>query len=162
MSSDDKTNPGVEPVELPDLVAQAAEDPCMPIRNLAGHFIMCNFGDWVDFSKCDCEQGIAGAGKEPDAFAVSPMPLRDFFAATINISDDQAVELAAAVKQRRENLTPKELAQAMVGNEPVDLTITEIAEARARLRYLEADVLLNWRTQSARLKAAAIKAKADH
>lgn len=137
-----------------DLLSDAAEDPCMPIRNLAGHIVTCNFGDWVDFSKCKCAEGLANVPEKQTAFVVAPMPLRDIFASSIHISDEVAHDLAMGVRKARKQKQKIETVSAILGvgnDEP--LTIIELADARAKIRYLEADAMIAWRAESLRINA---------
>lgn len=138
----------------PDLRTDGALDPCMPVRNLGGHLVDCNYGDWPDFSKCDCAEGLAGIPAKRAAFHVSPMPLRDCFAMGINVSEDYARELAEgiAINKARAKMiqTPGEL---MAGPEPAAVSVIDIAEARAKLRYLEADAMIAWRAESLQMQA---------
>jgi len=53
-------------------------------RNHLGHWNNCPYWDWRDFSKCQCEDGLACI-TESTIHTVSPMPLRDFFAAMVNV-----------------------------------------------------------------------------
>lgn len=147
-----------------DLVADAAEDPSMPIRNLAGHLVTCNYGDWPDFAKCKCAEGLVGMPEKQTAFVVAPMPLRDLLAASIQVSDESAHELAMAIRQAIKQGQKIETVGEVLGvsNEP-PLTVTDLADARAKIRYLEADAMISWRAISLRLnaEAKAQAAKAD-
>lgn len=155
---------GVEAMKgltVADLVTDAAEDPCMPIRNLAGHIVTCNYGDWADFSKCKCAEGLLTSPEKQTAFVASPMPLRDIFASSIHISDDVSHDLAMGIRKAREqNQKIKTVSSVLgVGNDQ-PLTIVELADARAKIRYLEADAMIAWRAESLRINAE-IKADAE-
>lgn len=118
---------------------QAASDPCFAIRNLAGHFTTCNYGDWHDFTKCHCAESLLSAPEQSEAFQVVPMPLRDFFAASVNIPLEQAAELALLLKGGAEAIAAGDL--DLSKTIAATLTMAEVAEAKARLRYLEADAM---------------------
>ena len=142
-----------------DLVADAAEDPCMPIRNLAGHLVTCNYGDWADFTKCKCAEGLLSAPEQKTAFVIAPMPLRDLLASSVNVSDEMAHELAMGIRQaRKQNNKIESVGEALgVSNEP-PITVVELADARAKIRYLEADAMIVWRGESLRINADAARA----
>ena len=142
-----------------DLVADAAEDPCMPIRNLAGHLVTCNYGDWADFTKCKCAEGLLSAPEQKTAFVIAPMPLRDLLASSVNVSDEMAHELAMGIRQaRKQNNKIESVGEALgVSNEP-PITVVELADARAKIRYLEADAMITWRAKSLKINADAARA----
>jgi hypothetical protein len=123
-------------------VIDAERDPTLPIRNFQGHFVTCNYGDWFDFTKCDCGESLIGMPERNEAFQISPLPLRDTFAMAIDIPLDQAIELAALLKKGEQKIETVDL---ITGGEPMPLTMREVAEARARLRYLEADAMIERR-----------------
>lgn len=144
-----------EVVEV-DLLADAAEDPSMPIRNLAGHLVTCNYGDWADFSKCKCAEGLVGMPEKQTAFVVAPMPLRDLLASSIQVSDELAHELAVAIRQTIKQGQKIETVGEVLGvSNELPLTVIELADARAKIRYLEADAMISWRAISLRLNAEA-------
>ena len=107
----------------------AENDPTMLARNAAGHWDDCNYGDWGDFSKCNCAEGLASTPAKSEAVTVAPLPLRDYFAATVPVPWDDAVALASAENAKR----------VALGGQ---ITLLEIVEARVRLRYLEADMMI--------------------
>jgi hypothetical protein len=147
---------GVEPADR--MLEDAAHDPCMPVRNLGGHIITCNYGDWPTFEKCGCAEGLAGTpSKPPTHVNVAPMPLRDFFATTIDVSYEQARELAEGIKASR--MQQQRIISTIVGNdEPI--SVVDIADARAKLRYLEADAMCHWRSESSEIQRKAAAAAA--
>lgn len=108
---------------------KASADPNILARNAAGHWDDCNYGDWGDFSKCDCDEGLANVPNAGKAYVVAPMPLRDFFAATVVIPWEEALNLAAAEAKERISLGGQ-------------VTLAQVVEARVRLRYLEADAMI--------------------
>ena len=128
----------------------------MPIRNLAGHLVTCNYGDWADFTKCKCAEGLLTAPEQKTAFVVAPMPLRDLLASSVHVSDEMAHELAMGIRQaQKQNNKIETVGQALgVANEP-PLTVIELADARAKIRYLEADAMVAWRAQSLKINAEA-------
>ena len=139
----------IEPVSLRDA---GADDPSMPVRNIAGHFVDCNYGDWQDFTKCTCAVGILSGPARAEAFTVSPMPLRDYFAATVHIGHEEAYVLAKGMKAKQAQEQRITIAgQPEANPEP---TVIDIAEARAKLRYLDADAMVAWRAESRRLQRA--------
>ena len=153
---DGETGPAT--VEAADhMLEDAAQDPCMPVRNLGGHLVTCNYGDWASFDKCDCARGIAGTPQQATAVVVGPMPLRDVFAMTIDISDDHAHDMAVGIKVAEAKRQQVKLVSATLGIEDASQQVScvDIAEARAKLRYLEADAMLHWRVESIRVQAAA-------
>ncbi len=102
-------------------------------RNAVGHWGDCAYWDWADFSKCDCAEGLPiGGSSEPQAVVVAPIPLRDYFAAQLPISWDQAIELAQHLHAEKLNISGK-------------LDVADIIEARVRIRYLEADAMCEYR-----------------
>lgn len=141
-----------------ELRESAADDPCLPVRNLAGHIVTCNYGDWADFSKCKCSEGLLGAPEQKTAFVVAPMPLRDILASSIQVSDEMAHELAIGIRKARKQDSKIETVGQVLGvsNEP-PLTIIELADARAKIRYLEADAMIVWRAQSLKINAEAAR-----
>jgi len=98
-----------------------------PTRNALGHWDGCPYWDWRDFSKCQCEDGLACI-TESTIHTVSPMPLRDFFAATVNLPWQAAVDAAVD------------------GSKLSRPTLAEVIEIRARMRYIEADAMLRARS----------------
>lgn len=108
---------------------QAAESLTEASRNSLGHWRDCNYWDWLDFSKCDCADGLANVPSEAKAYTVAPIPLRDYFAATATIPWEEALNLAAAEHKER---------IALGGG----VALAEVVEARVRLRYLEADAMI--------------------
>ena len=145
------------------LLSDASEDPCMPIRNLAGHIATCNYGDWADFSKCKCAEGLLTSPEKQTAFVVAPMPLRDTLASSVQVSDEMAHDLAMGIRQAQKQQSKIETVGEVLGvsNEP-PLTIIELADARAKIRYLEADAMISWRAQSLKINAEAARtAKAE-
>lgn len=145
-----------------ELLSDASEDPCMPIRNLAGHLVTCNYGDWADFTKCKCAEGLLTSPEQKTAFVVAPMPLRDILASSIQVSDEMAHELAmgirAGIKKRKKIHPVTAVLGVEVPEEDGPLTVVDLAAARAKIRYLEADAMLAWRTHSLKINA---EAKAD-
>ena len=141
-----------EPLDVTQMIEDAAHDPCMPIRNLGGHLITCNYGDWLTFDKCDCANGLAGTPDTPPTHVnVAPMPLRDWIASTINISDEAAHDMATGIKMAELKQRRIETVSAILGvddPEAQGITVVDIAKARAKLRYLEADAMLHWRLVS--------------
>ena len=139
------------------MLEDAAQDPCMPVRNLGGHLVACNYGDWPTFEKCKCMEGLAGIPQQATAVVVGPMPIRDVIAMTINISDDHAHDMAAGIKVAEAKRQQVKLVSAALGIEDASQQVScvDIAEARAKLRYLEADAMLHWRVESMRVQAAA-------
>lgn len=107
----------------------ARDDPNLAVRNAFGHWTGCNYGDWLDFSKCDCAEGLAGVPAKHQAMTVEAMPLRDYFAATVTIPWEEGVNLAAQENSER----------IAIGG---GVTLAEVIEARCRLRYLEADAMI--------------------
>lgn len=159
---------GVNALTPEQLEEQAAADPCFPIRNLAGHRVDCNYGDFPNFTKCKCAQGLLTLPEAVAVVAVSPLPLRDHFAASVHVSDDLAHDLAAGIKAERKKAEEKEKRIHTVGNvlgldQPErPPTIVELADAKAKIRYLEADAMIYWRVESARQQVEAmINAKAE-
>ena len=142
-----------------ELRENAEDDPCMPIRNLAGHLVTCNYGDWADFTKCKCAEGLLSAPEQKTAFVIAPMPLRDLLASSVNVSDEMAHELAMGIRQaRKQNNKIESVGEALgVSNEP-PITVVELADARAKIRYLEADAMIVWRGESLRINADAARA----
>lgn len=139
-----------------ELRENAEDDPCMPIRNLAGHIVSCNYGDWPDFSKCQCAEGLVSTPEKQTAVSVSPMPLRDMFAQSIFVSDELASDLAFSIRKertRRQKVQP--VAEALGVTDETPLTIVELTDARAKIRYLEADAMCTWRRESLRIQAEA-------
>lgn len=147
---------GIKDVVTVDLLEVAADDPCMPIRNLAGHIVSCNYGDWIDFSKCKCAEGLLTAPEKATAFVVAPMPLRDILASSVQVSDEMAHELAMGIRAaQKANQKIETVGEAFgVTNDP-PLTVIELADARAKIRYLEADAMISWRVQSLKIQAEA-------
>jgi hypothetical protein len=101
-------------------------------RNAIGHWSNCPYWDWRDFSKCDCAEGLANVPEQAKAHVVAPMPLRDYFAANVKVEWDEAVNLAAAEAKER----------IALGGQ---VTLAEVVMARVRLRYLEADAMIEQR-----------------
>lgn len=143
------------------LLEDAEQDPCVPIRNLVGHLVYCNYGDWADFTKCKCAEGLLTAPEQKTAFVVAPMPLRDILASSIQVSDEMAHDLAMGIRKAQKQGQKIETVGEVLGvsNEPL-LTLIELADARAKIRYLEADAMISWRSISLRMNAEA-KTKAD-
>ncbi len=94
-------------------------------RNTLGHLDACNYSDWVDFSKCQCAEGLACVPKQAQAYTVAPMPLRDYFAATVDVPWDVAAMVCSDGVGRSGKL----------------LCVTVI-DVRAQLRYAEADAMI--------------------
>lgn len=121
-----------KPMEPTEKRQNATVDLSVDARNAAGHWGDCPYWDWPDFEKCDCADGLATVPSRAKAYTVVPMPLRDHFAASVVIPWEEALNLAAAeVKERI----------ALGGG----VTLAEIIVARVRLRYLEADAMIEQR-----------------
>jgi len=124
-----------------------ANDPNRAERNLRGHLVTCNYGDWLDFTKCECAEELIGVPEKRVDYHVAPMSMRDYFAASIVVSDEAAHSLATNIKRKEASSAMITDAMGMAAaREP--LSIMDIASARARIRYLEADIMLDWRNQT--------------
>lgn len=115
----------------------ALQNLTLDARNALGHWTDCPHWDWADFSKCNCADGIANVPAVGRAYVPSPIPLRDHFAATASVPWDDALALAAAEAGAR----------IALGGQP---TLAEVVFARVRLRYLEADAMIEHRKHAPR------------
>jgi len=112
-------------------------DQTKEARNSLGHFEDCNYWDWPDLSKCNCAAGLAGANNGAGPYQISPIPLRDHFACAVTPSDEEALNLAMAEFNATNAIHLVNKKQAP--------TIGDIIIARARLRYIEADAMIEVR-----------------
>lgn len=158
MTETTNQNPTPEPnvTGTHDIRADGALDPCLPVRNLGGHLVTCAYGDWADFSKCDCAEGLAGIPATRAAYQVSPLPLRDLIAAHTHVSDAAALDLAIGMSQQRAADQRIQLLNDEDEGGGYKPTIMEMADAKAKLRYLEADAMISWRAESAEIQRRVI------
>ena len=103
-------------------------------RNAMGHWGDCPYWDWPSFDKCTCGEGLSSFEGAEKSYAPAPIPLRDFFATSVVVPWEEALNLAAAEAKERVSLGGQ-------------VTLAEVVAARVRLRYLEADAMVAYRSQ---------------
>ena len=131
----------------------------MAIRNHGGHFTYCNYGDWYDFSKCRCAEGLLSVAKTPTHVAVAPLPLRDMIAMHVQVTDEYAADMAKGMRMAIAAQNRVQLVAEVLGTaEDAPVTMADMANMKAKIRYLESDAMIVWRAEAeakARERAAA-------
>lgn len=74
------------------------------------------------------------------------LTLRDYFASQVDISYDKAMEFLVAIKfKEKDSLEGRDIVSLLLGMKGEKITLGELAEMRALMRYIEADCMCRMR-----------------